>query len=207
MKTNFLVAGAVTALVAMTATFPALAQQGPTRDPLAVKAGTYKVEPGHTQVVFSLSHFGFTEFSGIFSGASGTLQIDPASPSSAKLEVSIPVSSVLTTSTALMNQLKGDQWFDVAKYPDAKFVSTKVTPTGKDSATIVGDLTLHGVTKPVTLNTHLVGSGTDPFSKAVVVGFEGVGAIKRGDFGIKQFLPGVGDDVTLKIAGAFVLQQ
>ena len=120
--------------------------------------------------------------------------------------MSIPVSSILTTVPLLDDQLKNDQWFDVAKYPNATFTSTKVTPTGNDSATITGDLTLHGVTKPITLKARLIGSGANPLDKSFNVGFEAVGTIKRSDFGIKQYVPLVGDDVALKIAGAFVLQ-
>jgi hypothetical protein len=116
MKINFVVAGAMTALLAMSASAPpAVAQQVSSRDPNAVTAGTYKVEPYHTQVTFSISHFGFTEFSGFFSGAAGTLQIDPATAAAARLEVSIPVSSILTTTPALDDMLKSDQWFDAAK--------------------------------------------------------------------------------------------
>ena len=208
MKIDFLAAGAVIALLTMTAAAPpAIAQQVSSQDPKAVKAGTYKVEPRHTQVSFSISHFGFTDFSGFFSGASGALQLDPSAASKSELEVSIPVSSVLTTVPVLDDQLKTDQWFDVAKYPNATFTSTNVTPIGKDSAAITGDLTLHGVTKPITLKVHLIGSGANPLDKSFNVGFEAVGTIKRSDFGIKQFLPLVGDDVTLKIAGAFVHQQ
>jgi polyisoprenoid-binding protein YceI len=208
MKIDFLVASAMTALLPIAATAPAaIAQQVASLDPTTVKAGTYKVEPYHTQVSFSISHFGFTNFSGFFSGASGTLELDPSAASASKLEISIPVSSILTTAPTLDDQLKKDQWFDAAKYPNATFTSTKVTSTGKDSATISGDLTLHGVTKPVTLKGRLVGSGANPLDKSFNVGFEAVGTIKRGDFGIKQYLPLVGDDVTLRIAGAFVLQQ
>jgi polyisoprenoid-binding protein YceI len=208
MKIDFLVASAMTALLPIAATAPsAIAQQVASLDPTTVKAGTYKVEPYHTQVSFSISHFGFTNFSGFFSGASGTLELDPSAASASKLEISIPVSSILTTAPTLDDQLKKDQWFDAAKYPNATFTSTKVTSTGKDSATITGDLTLHGVTKPVTLKARLVGAGANPLDKSFNVGFEAVGTIKRGDFGIKQYLPLVGDDVTLRIAGAFVLQQ
>jgi polyisoprenoid-binding protein YceI len=177
------------------------------QDPKTLKAGTYKVDPNHTQVIFSISHFGFTDFSGFFSGASGTLQLDPSNPSASKLELSIPVSSILTTVPVLDDQLKAVQWFDVEKYPNATFTSTKVTPIGEDRATVTGNLTLHGVTKPVTLKAHLIGSGTNPLDRFFTVGFEAVGTIKRGDFGIKQYLPLLGDDVTLKIAGAFVLEQ
>jgi polyisoprenoid-binding protein YceI len=208
MKINFVFAGAMTALLAMSASVsPANAQQVSPRDPSAVTAGTYKIEPYHTQVSFSISHFGFSNYSGFFSGAAGTLQLDPASAATSTLEVSIPVSSILTTAPVLDNMLKSDQWFDAAKYPNATFVSTNVTPVGPDSATITGKLTLHGVTKQVTLKARLVGSGTNPMDKTFNVGFEAVGKIRRGDFGIKQYLPLVGDEVTLKIAGAFVLEQ
>jgi polyisoprenoid-binding protein YceI len=206
MVSRFLKTAGLSAILAL-ATLPALAQQVSTKDPKAVKAGTYKVEPYHSQVGFTLSHFGFTDFSGFFSGASGTLQLDPAKLSATKLEITMPVQSVLTTVPALDAELKGDKWFDAGKYPNATFVSTKVAPTGKDTATITGDLTLHGVTKPITLKAHLVGSGTNPLDNSVTVGFEATGTIKRGDFGVKQYLPLVGDDVALKISGAFVLQQ
>jgi polyisoprenoid-binding protein YceI len=207
MKIDFLAASAAIAVLTMTMATPsALAQQVSSRDPKAVKAGDYKVEPRHTQVSFSISHFGITDFSGFFSGASGTLRLDSSAASASELEVSIPVSSILTTVPLLDDQLKKDQWFDVAKFPNATFTSTKVAPTGNDSATITGDLTLHGVTKPITLKARLIGSGANPLDKSFNVGFEAVGTIKRSDFGIKQYVPLVGDDVALKIAGAFVLQ-
>ena len=208
MKTRLLTAAAMTGVLALSFPAPqAVAQQIASKDPQAVKAGTYKVEPAHTQLGFSISHFGFSDFSGLFSGASGTLELDPNKLSIAKLDVSVPVQSVLTTVPPLTEALKGDQWFDAAKFPNATLVSTKVTKTGADTAAILGDLTLHGVTKPVTLNARLIGSGTNPLDKSFTVGFEATGTIKRSDFGIKQYLPLLGDDVALKIAGAFVLQQ
>jgi polyisoprenoid-binding protein YceI len=115
--------------------------------------------------------------------------------------------SVLTTVPALDTELKNAQWFDVAKYPVATFVSTEVRKTGSDTATIVGNLTLHGVTQPVTLEAHLVGSGVNPLNNAFTAGFEATGEIKRSAFGVKQYLPLLGDDVTLTIAGAFVLEK
>jgi polyisoprenoid-binding protein YceI len=207
MKTRYLAAGAMVALLALSSLAPqAMAQQVASKDPSAVKAGTYKVESYHTQISFSISHLGFSYFSGFFSGASGTLTLDPAKIGISKLDVSVPVQSLLTTVPILDSELKGEQWFDTAKFPTATFVSTKITKTSSDGATIVGDLTLHGVTKPVTLKARLVGAGTNPLDKSFTIGFEATGAIKRDDFGIKQDLPLVGDDVTLKIAGAFVQQ-
>jgi polyisoprenoid-binding protein YceI len=208
MKKHIVTVGAVTALLVISTLTPkTTAQEIASKDPLAVKAGTYMAEPYHTQIGFSISHFGFSEYSGLFSGASGTLELDPANLSITKLDVAVPVQTVLTTVPPLTEELKGDKWFDAAKFPNASFVSTKVTKTGNESATVNGNLTLHGVTKPVTLKARLIGSGTNPLDKSYTVGFEATGVIKRGDFGIKQYIPLVGDDVALRIDAAFVLQK
>jgi polyisoprenoid-binding protein YceI len=168
----------------------------------SAKPGSYKVESYHTQVGFSISHFGFTNYSGLFSGATGSLQLDPAKLGTSKLEISIPVDSVMTTVSKLTDELKGDKWFDTAKFPKAAFVSTQVVPTA-DGATVTGNLTLHGVTKPVVLHVRFIGAGVNPIDKAYTVGFEATGTIKRSDFGVTTYLPAVGDEVQLSIAGAF----
>lgn len=175
--------------------------------PQQVQSGTYKVEPGHTQVVFSLLHFGFTNYSGLFSGASGTLALDSVHPAASKLTISLPVSSVQTTSDRLTGELKGADWLDAAKYPTATFVSTQVVPDGKGGASITGNFTLHGITRPLTLQARYVGSGVNPMDKAYTVGFQATGVIKRSEFGVKTYVPMVGDEVTLAIAGAFEKQN
>jgi polyisoprenoid-binding protein YceI len=172
----------------------------------SVKGGTYKVESYHTQVGFSLSHFGFTNYSGLFSGATGSLRLDPSNPATSRLDVTIPVQSILTTVPALTDELKGDKWFDATKFPQATFTSTNVTVGRDGETTITGNLTLHGVTKPIILHAHLLGAGVNPIDKAYTVGFEASGTIKRSDFGISQYLPALGDEVQLSIAGAFELQ-
>jgi polyisoprenoid-binding protein YceI len=168
----------------------------------SAKPGSYKVESYHTQVGFSISHFGFTYYSGLFSGATGTLQLDPAKLGTSRLDVSIPVDSVTTTVSKLTDELKGDKWFDTAKFPQAKFVSTQVVPSA-DGLTVTGNLTLHGITKPVVLHVRFIGAGVNPIDKAYTVGFEATGTIKRSDFGVTTYLPAVGDEVQLNIAGAF----
>ncbi|WP_375465521.1 YceI family protein [uncultured Methylobacterium sp.] len=182
---------------------PALAQTPPTRDPAQVQPGAYAVDPGHTQVGFTVSHMGFSNYSGGFSGVSGSLDLKPENPGASSLKVSIPVASVSTTSAKLTDELKSAQWLDAGKFPEMTFVSTKVTPDGKDKAKVAGDLTLHGVTKPVTLEVTLVGAGVNPLSKKYTVGFEVKGAIKRSEFGVKTYVPLIGDDLHLTIAGAF----
>jgi len=171
----------------------------------SARPGSYKVESYHTQVGFSISHFGFTNYSGLFSGATGSLQLDPAKLGTSKLDISIPVDSVTTTVSKLTDELKGDQWFDTAKFPKATFVSTQVVPTA-EGATVTGNFTLHGITKPVVLHVRFIGAGVNPIDKAYTVGFEATGTIKRSDFGVKTYLPAVGDEVQLNIAGAFEQQ-
>jgi len=171
----------------------------------SAKPGSYKIESYHTQVGFSISHFGFTNYSGLFSGATGSLQFDPAKLGVSKLDISIPVDSVTTTVSKLTDELKGDQWFDTTKFPQATFVSTRVVPTA-GGATVTGNLTLHGVTKPVVLHVRFIGAGVNRIDKAYTVGFEATGTIKRSDFGVTTYLPAVGDEVQLSIAGAFEQQ-
>ncbi len=202
---SYALAGALAAALLAASAPNALAQAS--SDAASVKAGTYKVEAYHTQIGFSVLHFGFTPFSGFFSGASGSLKLDPAHPSASALDVSVPVQSVTTTVGQLDTELKGAQWFDAAQFPNATFKSTTIVLVGKDRATITGDLTLHGVTRPVVLNAHFVGAGVNPLDKAYTVGFEATGTFKRSDFGVKTYVPMVGDDVTLTIAGAFERQD
>ena len=193
-------------LLALLVATPVLAQTPPTRDPAQIQAGTYAVDPGHTQVGWRVSHMGFSNYAGGFSDVSGTLELQPKNPAAAKLSIKIPVASVTTTSAKLTDELKGDQWLDAAKFPDMTFVSTKVTPEGKDKAKVTGNLTLHGVTKPVTLDVTLVGAGVNPLSKKVTVGFEATGTLKRSEFGVKTYVPLIGDELHLTIAGAFEKQ-
>lgn len=195
--------------LAVTLAGGASAQTPPTRDPAQIQAGTYAVDPGHTQVGWRVSHMGFSNYAGGFSDVSGTLDLQPKNPSASKLSIKIPVASVTTTSDKLTGELKGDQWLDAGKFPEMTFVSTKVTPDGKDKdkAKVAGNLTLHGVTKPVILDVTLVGAGVNPLNKKVTVGFEATGTVKRSEFGVKTYVPLIGDDLHLIIAGAFERQD
>ncbi len=193
--------------LALTLSTPGLSQNAATRDPAQIQAGTYVVDSGHTQVGWRVSHMGFSNYAGGFSEVGGSLTLDPKNPAAAKLSIKILVASVATTSAKLTDELKGDQWLDAGKYPEMTFVSTKVAPAGKGKAKVTGDLTLHGVTKPVTLDVTLVGAGTNPLNKKVTVGFEATGTLKRSDFGVKTYVPLIGDDLHLVIAGAFERQD
>ena len=173
-------------------------------DPAAVRAGRYAVEPSHTRLQFSLSHMGFTRWYGDLSGASGSLVLDPKDPAAASVEVALPVASVMTTNATLDEELRGPQWLDAEAHPTIRFVSTQVALTGAREATVAGNLTFHGVTRPVTLSAVFNGAGTDPIAKAYTVGFDATTTIRRSDFDVDTYVPLIGDAVDIRISAAFV---
>ena len=174
-------------------------------DPARVQAGTYRVEPEHTQILFGVDHLGFNPYYGNFSRVSGTLQIDPANPSRARVDITVPVSSVKTTNATLDAELVSPMFFDAAKFPEMRFVSTAVD-VRQGQARVTGDLTMHGVTRPVTLEVLFHGAGAAMQSNVPTLGFEGRARIKRSDFGINYGLPLVSDEVTVIITAAFEKQ-
>ena len=185
---------------------PALGQALVT-NPANVDAGAYNLEPNHTRVAFKVSHFGFTSYSGEFNDVSGKLDLDPKNPDASAVDVKVATGSVTTKSQKLVDELKGDQWLDAARFPDITFKSTKVVKTGVDTAKVTGDLTFHGVTRPVTLDARFNAAGVNPVDKAYTAGFEIAGKIKRSDFGVKAYVPMIGDEVDLVIDGAFEKQS
>lgn len=172
-------------------------------DPEAAEAGTYAVEPYHTQIIFSVVHMGFTNFYGNFSGISGSLTYAPKAPAAMSVSVSVPVSSIDTTSPQLTTSLKGPAWLDAARYPNMTFQSSSVHQTGKLTADVAGMLTLHGVSRPVTLHASFVGAGVNLLDRKQTIGFQLNGMLKRSDFGVDRFVPLISDDVSITIAAAF----
>ena len=168
-----------------------------------VPAGTYAVESHHTLAMFAINHFGFNEFYGTIPNATGTLTLDPANASADRLDISLPVAGLSTTNSVLDGELKDPTWLDAAKFPEIHFTATKVTQTGARTAHIDGNLTLHGVTRPIALDATFGGAGTNPMDKAFTVGFSATGVIKRSDFGVAKYVPLVSDDVKLTISAAF----
>ncbi|MXV44502.1 polyisoprenoid-binding protein [Saccharibacter sp. 17.LH.SD] len=168
-----------------------------------VQSGEYSVESGHTQIVFSLSHFGFTTYTGILPNITGHLTLNAQDPKQSSVSVTIPMGDIQTTNSSLNDELKEAPWFNVAKYPNATFQSTSIIQTDPSHAVLYGNLTLHGVTRPEMLKVHFISSGINMFDKKYTVGFEASGTIQRSDFGVKMFVPYIGDEVQLRIAGAF----
>ena len=201
----------ILALAALALAAPIAAQQMPDMlhgngTPADVKAGTYAVEPNHTQVTFSVAHMGISPFAGTFSGASGTMTLDPAKLGATTLSVSIPTGSVQTTSAKLTEELKSADWLDAGRYPTATFRLTAVRALSADAAEVSGTLTLHGVSKPATMRVRFFGAGNNPMSKKASVGFLARLPIKRSDFGVSKYVPVVSDDTVLVINAAFEKQ-
>lgn len=169
--------------------------------PAQVRAGTYTADPGHTRVTWSISHLGYSTYSGIFPAVTGTLVLDENDTSKSRVEVTIPVERVGTLDPDLDKHLKAPDFFDVAKFPTATFKSTGIRAVGR-TAKITGDLTLRGVTKPVTLDVTFNQAGV-AMDKLYTVGFDATAVIKRSDFGMTTYLPVLGDEVTLRIEAEF----
>lgn len=165
-------------------------------------AGTYKIDSGHSQVVFTLNHLGFTEYTGQFTQPTGSLTLDPANPARDMVDVTFPIDKVSTTVTALDEHLKKPDFFDAAQFPTGHFVSTRIRITGMQ-AVIDGNLTLKGVTKPVVLQARFIGAGTNPLSKKLTIGFKATTTVMRSQFGVSYGLPIVADKVDLTINAAF----
>jgi polyisoprenoid-binding protein YceI len=201
-------------LAALILSAPLIAQGGPPQlpgkaDPARVTAGSYAVESTHALIAWKVDHFGFNDYFGIFGDPTGTLELDPKNVEAAKLDITIPVSKVTTASKGLTDHLLrpgkdgGKPDFFGAAPADAKFVSTKVTKTGDMTATIEGNLTLNGATKPVTINATFTGAGINPFNKKETVGFRGTASLMRSEWGIGYAIPLVSDRVDLGITVAF----
>lgn len=161
-------------------------------------AETYILDPMHTYVAWHVSHFGFSRPSGKWL-AEGTLLLDEQKPQNSKVDVTIKVSDLITGIPKLDEHLKSKDFFDVEQFPTATFVSDKVDVTGKKTATVYGMLTLHGVSKPVVLHVILNKMDISPISNKKTVGFSATAEIKRSDFGMNAYLPGVGNEVKLDI--------
>lgn len=199
-----------TALLAPTVTAQTPATPPGSRNPAAVVAGTYAADPNHTLVTWTVDHMGFTPYTGIFGDVTGTLTIDPRNLAATKVEVIIPVTKVTTASNGLTAHLtrpgkdggKPD-FFGDAMAP-ARFVSTRVVVAGQ-RATVTGNLTLNGVTRPVTLAADFYGAGKAPAQMGgkVNVGFHATGTIRRSEFGLGFGVPIVSDAVKLDIAAGF----
>ena len=171
-----------------------------------VAAGTYEIDPSHTSVAGRIDHLGFSTTTIRFAKTSGQFTYDPAHPESTKLNVTVDTKSLSTDWEARDNELKGPMFFNTDKFPNATFTADSLTKVDDNHAKVVGQLTLLGVTKPVEMTVTLRGSGTGMMGDTRA-GFEAHMSIMRSDFGMKAYVPAVGDKVDLSIDAEFVKQK
>jgi polyisoprenoid-binding protein YceI len=166
----------------------------------AAQATTYTLETNYTQVVIRWDHLGFSNPAAQLAQGVGWLEFDAMNPASSRVEVSFPLASLATGVPDLDEELKSEDFFAVARYPTATFTSTKVEPgMGAGKFMVTGNLTLHGVTRPVTLDATLLKTGNNARTGVATVGFDATGTIKRSDFGLGAFVPQVSDAVRIQL--------
>ena len=153
----------------------------------------------HTQIIFSVSHMGLSHSFGKFTDYEGAINLDENTPDQSSTEITIKTASLDLDDDKWNEHMKGKDFFDVEKFPVMTFKSTKIEKTGDHTANLTGDLTLLGVTKPVTLAVVHNKTGKHPMKDVRATGFSATGTIKRSDFGMKYGLPMVGDDVKIII--------
>ena len=210
---------AVSALLVISAAVTATAMEDEEQGPPEVApieteaaAGTYRLDPAHAALVFRVNHLGFSNYTAGFTDFDATLEFDPADPAASTLEATIKVASLDLPAPpeGFLAQMLGTTWFNADSFPEMTFKSTSVEMTGPQSADISGDLTLLGVTRPVTFNAVFNGGWSgilmDPHSR---IGFSAAGSLKRSDFGMDYGIPapgtamGVSDEVEFLIEAEF----
>lgn len=160
---------------------------------------TYQIDPNHTNVLVTWSHFGFSNPSANFGEADGTLIYDPDNVGASSVEVTLPLSGVSSFAVDFNEHLKSADFFDAAKFPKITFKSTKVEAAGEGKLKVTGDLTVKDITKPVTLDVTLNKIGMHGIAKRNAAGFDATTKVKRSDFGVGAYAPNVSDEISIRI--------
>ncbi len=162
-------------------------------------AEKYILDKPHTQIIFKISHMGFSHSFGKFTDYSGEINYDEADPTKSNTAVTIQTASLDLDDAKWNEHMKSKDFFNVEQFPTMIFKSTGIEKTGDKTANITGDLTLLGVTKPVTLAVEQNGMGKHPMKDIKATGFSATGKIKRSDFGMSGGIPMVSDEVDIII--------
>ncbi|MDH5300026.1 MAG: YceI family protein [Gammaproteobacteria bacterium] len=168
-------------------------------------AATYQIDPTHTYPNFTIDHLGYSMTYGRFGATSGTIDLDLAKKTGA-VNIVIDAASIDTGFKKRDDHLRSPDFFNVNEFPQITYKSTSVKFTSDSTAKVDGQLTIMGVTKPVSLDVTRIKCAVHPMNKKDVCGFDAKTAIKRSDFGVKYALPAVGDEVQIMIQAEGVKQ-
>ncbi|MBS0567133.1 MAG: YceI family protein [Proteobacteria bacterium] len=181
------------------ASIPAFAADGAKAPATAV--AKYDIDPAHSNVTFGWNHFGFSNPTARLKTIEGSVLLDRADLTRSSVAVTLPLDGLDTGVAKLDEHLRSADFLDAAKYPTITFKSTKVEKAGDNGLTIAGELTVHGVTRPVTLNARINKIGLfemGPY-KVQAAGFDATTTIKRSEFGVDKYLPNVSDEIAVRI--------
>ncbi|MBI1327749.1 MAG: polyisoprenoid-binding protein [Alphaproteobacteria bacterium] len=167
--------------------------------PALAAPNNYILEKPHTQIVFSIGHMGLSHSYGKFTDFDGKIQFDPTQPEKGTVNVTIKTASLDLNDATWNEHTAADKLLDAANFPEMTFESTSIKVTGEKTADITGNLTLHGVTKPVVLATIYNQSIKHPMAPKMMAGFSATTTIKRSDFGISYGIPMIDDEVKIII--------
>ena len=172
----------------------------------AQAADIYPLDPDHTNITWSANHFGFSSPSGKFTQAKGYIIIDEARPQNSSVSVTIKTDSLMTGIANFDTRLKGKDFLNTTKYPEATFASKNVIIQG-NNARVTGDFTLLGITREIILNVHLNRIGINSYTQKKTVGFSASTTIKRSDFDMDFGAPGISDNVKINIEVEGILDK
>ena len=173
-------------------------------NPTALKQGAYALDRDHAALLFKVNHLGFANYVGRFERFDVSLDFDADNPEDARVEAVIDMTSLDVANDPFANTLMGPGWFDAGQHPEAFFRSTGIEVTGDNTGVLMGDLTMRGVTNPVTMDVTFNGGAYDRLRSAYVVGLSAVSEIDRREFGVDRFAGLVGNTVKLEIEAEFL---
>ena len=172
--------------------------------PLAAQPDTWELDPAHSAAQFGVRHMGISTVRGNFTKLKGTVQYDPSDPAKGGVDVTIDAASIDTRNERRDNDLRSDHFFDVQKYPTLTFKSKRVESAGTGKLKVIGDLTIHGVTKEVPLEVEGPSNPVNDNHGHLHMGASGTTKVKRSDFGMTYGQAMVGDDITITIDAELV---
>ena len=168
-----------------------------------LRADEYVVEPSHTSVIFGISHYGYSFTYGRFNKVSGDFTLDPAKPEAASFTLAIDAASIDTNDAKRDDHLRGPDFLNTGEFPVISFKSNKVAVKKEGETTVYvvsGELTMHGETKPVTLNLQKLGEGPGPTGQGFYTGFNCQTKLNRSEWGMTKMIPNIGDEVAVTIS-------
>lgn len=168
-----------------------------------LRSGQYQIDKKHVSLIFKIGHMSLSTLVGRFNEVDATLDFDPANIAATRLDAQINVASIDVNNPDLEESLRGSTWFDTKQFPQATFTTLKVEPKSGNTFRFTGNLSLHGVTAPVTLDVTFHGGANNMLTGYYTMGFSATGTIKRSAFGIDSYIPMIADDVALEVYAEF----